>query len=336
MKNRKTYLHVLLLGFIFFSLLPCFAKESQTKLQKHDNTVEIIVLNTGDIHEFPENLKKIKDYVSNVRLENKSKKNKIVILLDSGDLMDHNPNQFRKTGKWAYKDTSKSKGYKIYGWAKSMDYNAMILGNHDLCAGIERTKEFITSYKLPFVDANVVIPGLTRPKDGPIIPPYRVVEYDYTAKSGKKGVVRIGIIGFMDQSRKDYHLLKKEKNKLGVHRVNSDICKGYVRELSKKCDIIIFLSHNWDSFSNKRYQKVDDKYLAEMHGSMIIIGGHTHNKLSKTFSVNTRINERHLTKAGWMGEAVGKTVIKWDSKKPHNIISIKPSYKLMKNYHIKI
>jgi 2',3'-cyclic-nucleotide 2'-phosphodiesterase (5'-nucleotidase family) len=330
MKSRKKYLHVLLLGFLFFSLLACFAKESQTVLQKPNNSVEIIVLNTGDIHEFPENLGKIKNYINDVRKKNKNKKEKIVILLDSGDLMDHNPNKHRKTGKWAKKDYSKSKGYKIYEWADKMGYDAMILGNHDLCAGIERTKELIEKFSLPFVDANVVIPGLTTPKNKPIIPPYRVLEREFTTKSGKKGKVFIGIIGFMDQYKKDYH--GKDKSKLKVYRVNTDSCKKYVKDLSQQCDIIIFLSHNWDSFSNSRYHKVDNKYLAEMHGSMIIIGGHTHKKLKKTFSVKTSRNKRHLTKAGWKGEAVGKTVIKWDYNKPHKIISIKPSFKLMKDY----
>ena len=32
MKSRKKYLRVLFLGFLFFSLLACFAEESQTKL----------------------------------------------------------------------------------------------------------------------------------------------------------------------------------------------------------------------------------------------------------------------------------------------------------------
>jgi 5'-nucleotidase / UDP-sugar diphosphatase len=314
-KKMLFMFQVMLLGILFLFPIKSFTA-SNTALQKHHSiTQDIIVLNTGDIHEFSHNLSKIEDYVKRI---SKSNKDKVVILLDAGDLMDHNPSRFRKTGDMAKKDTSPQKGEKIYRWASQMDYKAMVLGNHDLTGGVKHTQSLIKEFKLPVVGANIKHPNLD-------IPPYTIVESNLKSEPGKLRPLKIGIIGFVDQEKKDFHMSKTDKKRLDVYRVNTDTCKKHVGKLAKECDVIIFLSHNWDD--------IDRQYLAGMNGSEVIIGGHSHKKTQEHIPQKVCGKQyRYLTKSGWKGEAVGTTVIrcKWDSKnKKWNIIKVVPGYKRM-------
>ncbi len=281
----------------------------------YSEQVNIYVLNTGDIHESSHNLAKIKSFVCSER-----SKHKYVVLVDAGDMLSHwtpaSRSPFTAPNRdWALarKEKQDEKSVdRMYNWASDMNYDAIIIGNHDFDGGIDLLKKFP---KLPFICANLEYPNINPfylGKNGQI-PPYKVVYL--------KGGINVGIIGISEQAgsdpndpNKDYHFPnQKDKNALTAHSVNNDTMKEYIYDLSKESDFIIILSHNKDD--------IDRKYVSSLKNDKIcaIIGGHSHN----TFT-DPNVKGKTLIKSGVEGSNVGCTMITWDTNKKKVIkVSVK-------------
>lgn len=269
----------------------------------YSEQVNIVILNTGDIHESPDNLPKIKSFINKERNENK-----YVILVDAGDMLSHwtphSPKPFTAPDRgWALARKEKKDDKSInqmYNWASGMNYDAMIIGNHDFDGGIDLLKNFP---KLPFICANLEYPTKTPfylGKNGEI-PPYKVI-----LRNG----VRVGIIGISEQAgndpndpNKDYHFpTSNDKKALTAHSVYNDTMKKVVDEVAKQSDFIILLSHNKDT--------VDRDSVAALKNDKIcaIIGGHSHKILTEY-----NVKGKTLIKSGVGGSNVGITTITWDT-----------------------
>lgn len=279
----------------------------------YSEQVNIVVLNTGDIHESPDNLPKIKSFIAKERNENK-----YVILVDAGDMLSHwtpesRPPFTAPDRGWALARKTKGDDASInqmYNWASGMNYNAMIIGNHDFDGGIGLLKNFP---KLPFICANLRYPNKT---------PYYLGEkgeiHQYKIINLKNGV-KIGIIGISEEPgsdpndpNKDYHFpTSDDKKALTAYPVNNTIMKGIVETVAKDSDIIILLSHNKDT--------VDREYVADLKNDKIcaIIGGHSHKILTEY-----KVKGKTLIKSGVEGSNVGITTITWDTKK-QKVVNIK-------------
>ena len=123
-------------------------------------SVNIFILNTGDIHESSKNLDKISQYIAGLRQNNPGR----VILLDAGDMLTH----FKRV---APESDWEGQHDRMYGWASSMNYSAMVFGNHDFVGGVKVTQQLIDKYQLPFICANLVHPDLSIQR----VPPYRII-----------------------------------------------------------------------------------------------------------------------------------------------------------------
>ncbi|OGT05894.1 MAG: hypothetical protein A2X78_00670 [Gammaproteobacteria bacterium GWE2_37_16] len=267
---------------------------SQAKLNKStpkDIFMKIVILSTGDIHEHPSHISAISNYIQNERGSKATQKDvvaKHVIAIDAGDFLC-SPNG---------KNCNDHLGGDGAVMAKNMSdihYNIMTIGNHDFCYGVDQLSKLIQTYTLPIYAANLIHAPYAVP-----VKTHRLFPYTYTDKDGKQYKLTVGVIGTMSPDPKDYHLGKDsgKKGELKIAAVNSNSVQQWISQyFGKKPDITILVSHQWDN---------EDKAI---HGVNVIIGGHSHNKISDF------IGGKMLVKNGFHGDYVGRTTIYWDLKK---------------------
>lgn len=190
------------------------------------------------------------------------RKEKPTLLLSAGDMIQGN--------NWA----NLFQGESVIELMNAMEFDAMVLGNHEFDFGQEVLKKRISEARFPVLMANVQ--GLD------MLKPFIIREI-----SG----VRIAIIGVVtDDTPETTH----PRNVAGLKFVPpADTLEKYVKELCSKADIIIVLSHIGYSA---------DRMLAEKVGGIdVIVGGHSHTKIERQVTVGKTV----VVQAWEHGKALG-------------------------------
>lgn len=258
-------------------------------------TVNIFILNTGDIHESSGRLNAISQYVKKMRERHRGR----VVLVDAGDMLTH----FKRVSP---ESDWQGQHDKMVGWAHSMKYDAMVFGNHDFVPGVKKTQQLIGQYKLPYICANLEHPDLN-------VPQSKIVSLPITLSDGSSITVKIGVIGLADQTWVDYHHPDtQDKNNLTVHPAGNSTIKALIKTVEAKSDFIVLLSHNKDN--------VDRDSVARLSGNKthIIVGGHSHQVLAE------KTSGKSLIKSGAYGRDVGSTMVEWN---PHTAKVVKVTAK---------
>jgi len=246
-------------------------------------TVNIFILNTGDIHEASKKLNGIAQYVNNMRKQHPGR----VVLLDAGDMLTH----FKRVSP---ESDWQGEHDRMLGWAHSMKYDALVFGNHDFVPGVKTTQQLIGTYNLPFICVNLQHPDLSVPRS-------KIISLPITLSDGSSITVKIGVIGLSDQDWVDYHHpTDSDKKNLIVHPVYNDTTKALIKTVEATADFVVLLSHNWDN--------VDKDSVARLTGNKthIIVGGHSHKVLAE------KVSGQSLIKSGSYGRNVGSTMVEWD------------------------
>ena len=136
----------------------------------------------------------------------------------------------------------------------AMNFDAMVVGNHEFDFGQAILKERIGEANFPVLGANVI--GLSTLK------PYVMKDLDG---------LTITVIGVVTG---DTPVTTHPKNVTGLQFLPpEDTVSKYVRELRGKSDIVVVLSHLGFSADSDLAKKVD--------GIDVIVGGHSHTKVEK-------------------------------------------------------
>lgn len=156
----------------------------------------------------------------------------------------------------------------------AMKLDAMVVGNHEFDFGQAVLKERIGEAAFPLLGANVHgVEGLK---------PYIVKDVNG---------VSIAIIGVVTG---DTPVTTHPKNVTGIKFVSpEDAVESYVRELRKKNDVVVVLSHIGFSADLELAKKVD--------GIDVIVGGHSHTKAEKPSMVGKTV----VVQAFEHGKALG-------------------------------
>ncbi len=264
--------------------------------------VNIFILNTGDLHESSARLHKIADYVKNQRKEHPGR----VFLFDAGDMLTHYKRVSRESDWEGRHD-------RMYQWASTMHYDAMIFGNHDFVETVAYTQKLIDQYALPFACANIVHPDLN-------VPSHRIIERKITLSDGTAIKLKIGVVGLADRNNgknglpADYHdRNEKDKAKLldGVHPVDNHTIEKLIASIEPVCDFVVLLTHNTDA--------VDRNHVAVLPGKKIrvIVGGHSHQELAE------KVHGKSLVKSEAYGHYVGRTMVVWSPKNGVGDVEVK-------------
>jgi 5'-nucleotidase/UDP-sugar diphosphatase len=171
------------------------------------------------------------------------------ILLAAGDMIQGNV--------WA----NLFLGQSVIDVMNAMKFDAMVVGNHEFNFGPKVLQERIAQAKFPILGANVE--GL------PSLRPYVIK---------KLNGIRIGIIGVVTQD--SVNTVPKNVTGLKFTPPESTLLK-YLPEVKHQADIIVVLSHCG--------YPVDRELAAMVPGIDVIVGGHTHTRLTRPEEVGHTI-----------------------------------------------
>ncbi|NOZ34911.1 MAG: bifunctional metallophosphatase/5'-nucleotidase [Chlorobi bacterium] len=220
--------------FIFFSV---FAQ---------NDTTEIIILHTNDMHSKIDNFDKLKTVVDTYKSKYKN-----VYLFSAGDLFTGNP----------VVDQYKYPGYPMIQLMNKMPYDLSCFGNHEFDYGQATLNKRIKQAKFPFICANIETE------------PHAVLKqpdayYKFTAKDGTV----IGILGLLQVGKNGFPASSPLKMKNIIFHNPLSYVEKY-KSYKDSSDIFICLSH-------LGYE--DDIKLADNFPYFdVIIGGHSHTVLKK-------------------------------------------------------
>jgi 5'-nucleotidase/UDP-sugar diphosphatase len=269
---RRCYLGM----FAFFLFL-------QVGALAHGENREIRILHTNDFHGFAEPYQPLG---SNELLGgmaylasevNRLRQGKPTLFLAAGDMIQGN--------NWA----NLFQGESAVDLMNRMQFDAMVVGNHEFDFGQEVLKKRVSEAIFPVLGANVKgLEGLR---------PYVVKEV---------GGIRVGIIGVVTE---DTPVSTTPKNVAGLEFLSpASTVEKYVNELRNEVDLVVVLSH---------IGFYADQRLAEIvKGIDVIVGGHSHTKLAKP----VKIGDTLIAQAWEHGKALGVLdlsiengkVVKWE------------------------
>lgn len=146
-----------------------------------------------------------------------------------------------------------------------MGLDAATFGNHEFDQSLLNTQQLVKLAKYPFVSANIVWKKTGKPFTGK---PYVIL---------KKGTLKIGVLGL---TMTDLNEKVKAENvsKLKVLPYKQAVNK-YLKELDKKTDVIILLTHIGMEADSLLATQLDNRVD-------IIVGGHSHTEIPKPLYVN--------------------------------------------------
>jgi 5'-nucleotidase/UDP-sugar diphosphatase len=229
---------------------------------------EIRILHINDFHGFVEPYQPLgsDEWIGGItylsKRANELRKEKPSLLLSAGDMIQGN--------NWA----NLFQGESVMEWMNEMRFDAMVLGNHEFDFGQEVLKKRISEAKFPILGANVE--GLDHLK------PYVIKEL--------RGI-KVALIGVVTE---DVPLSTHPRNVAGLKFFSPiEIVGKYIKELKNKADVMVVLSHIGHSA---------DRSLAEkVKGIDVIVGGHSHTKITKPVNVGNTI----IVQAWEHGKALG-------------------------------
>ncbi len=217
---------------------------------------EIRILHINDFHGFAEAYKTFgsEQYSGGVAFLaakiNSLRNEKPSLLLAAGDMIYGN--------NW----TNLFYGESVTELMNIMKFDAMVVGNHEFDFGQEILRKRISEFLFPVLGANVE--GIES------VQPYIIKEI-----SG----IKVGIIGVITE---DTPVSTHPRNVKGLKfkPVKETVTK-YLNEIKSKVDIVILLSHI--GYSNDR------KIAKEIKGIDLIIGGHSHTKVTNPVKINNTL-----------------------------------------------
>jgi 5'-nucleotidase / UDP-sugar diphosphatase len=177
-----------------------------------------------------------------------------VLLLDAGDYMTGTP--------LSKIEVQGAQGGGFVKMMNLMDYDAVTLGNHEFDEGTDNLQALIDLFEADVLSANVNLNGQ------PLAP--------LAGKIYKRGDLSIGVVGVLLSDLAD---VVNAKNLQGVEVLNpADQVQEWVNKADAKTDLIVVLTHQGVE---------DDRELAQQLTDVdVIIGGHSHTRLTRAETVN--------------------------------------------------
>lgn len=302
MLSRRKFITESLLGMGAITLAPEILLAENSK-----DIVKITILHTNDMHSriepFPNDGRKYAGLGGMARraylIKQIRNQESNVLLFDAGDIIQGTPYFNFYGGEVELKLMSQ------------MGYDAATIGNHEFDNGISGFNKFLLHANFPYLIANYDFSGEESLKNA--FQPYKIFE--------KQGI-RIGVFGLGIELEglvlKKLYGNTKYLDPIGIAQEMIQTLK------TKKCDLIICLSHLGYKYEDNP-QKISDYKLAQsVAGIDLIIGGHTHTFLDTPDVVlHSSGHTTLINQVGWAGIRLGRVdfVFEKGKKKKVNNIS---------------
>jgi 2',3'-cyclic-nucleotide 2'-phosphodiesterase/3'-nucleotidase len=193
-----------------------------------------------------------------------------VLLFDNGDFIQGNP-----LGEYlADLPLEEGETSPILELLNAMNYDAMVLGNHEFNFGLPYLDAVIRGANFPVLGGNVVT-YLTR---APYYRPYSLLVRNFTDRDGNLQSLRIGVLGVLTPQivSWDGALLKGKVRTLDGY----ETARRYVPEMKAAgADIVVILAHTGiQDYPRKGGEENFGHFLTEIPGVDVVITGHAHEK----------------------------------------------------------
>ena len=306
--NRKEFLKILGGGALATTLTPNVL--SAKTFDSKDTPEKITILHTNDQHSriepFEEGHSRYPNQGGFARratlIEQIRGVEKNVLLFDSGDIFQGTPYFNMFGGELEFKLMS------------MMKYDAATMGNHDFDNGLEGFLKVLPNAKFPFICSNydfsdTILKGKTQP--------YKIF---------RKGNIKVGVFGLGVKLEglvgKKYYGETKYLDPVAMAQKYADFLRN-----TKKCDLVVCLSHLGYDYGQSEDMVSDRKLAAQTHGIDIILGGHTHtfltepNVFKNSKGVNVLVNQ-----VGWAGILLGRIDFYFDKDKKISKVSFQNQF----------
>ncbi len=193
------------------------------------------------------------------------------LLFDAGDFMTGNP--------ICDIEVNGAKGGALISFMNLVGYHGATIGNHELDISVDNCNKLIEMCNYPVFSSNLF------KADGELFTaqPYHIYE---------KGNMKIGVIGVMVHELAGY--LNAEQQQQVYTKSQVDIVQSIAEKIDAETDLIIVLSHAGIEQDMYLAKQIDDRVD-------IIIGGHSHTKLSEPRIINGKLILQASSKLIYLG-----------------------------------
>lgn len=297
-----------LVFILTLSLFSCKINDIESDSDKPNNTAEITILYTNDIHGYIDNSYEVNNETLNtIRFSDvagyktyiSEKEERETLLVDAGDHLQGT----------LY--TSFDEGKSMIKLMKSTGYDILTIGNHEFDYGFEPLKERISEASdlgLEYVSSNLYnIESET--KTTTLVKPYTIKELDG---------VKIAFIGATTPdsltTTRPTNFYDKEGNLACDFSKNDEMVKDFQKSIDSAkedgADICIGLVHLGEALSPTDNTST---YLIEnTKGLSAVIDGHTHSEIEKEVVKDLDNNEVILTQTGSYLNNIGRLDITYN------------------------
>jgi len=173
---------------------------------------------------------------------------------------------------------NETRGEAVIRLMNALGYQFMALGNHDFDYGLERTRKLQQLARFPMRAANILENG--KPIFGR---PWQVFEVNGV----RVGMLALGYHNSDETGSKD--------NIRGLDFANGiDATRRYLPQIRKSADIVVLLSHQGTA--------VDRKLAREVEGVDLIIGAHSHDRITPPEKIGRTWIVQALSDSAALGE----------------------------------
>jgi 2',3'-cyclic-nucleotide 2'-phosphodiesterase (5'-nucleotidase family) len=229
---------------------------------------EIVILCTNDMHGSIDNFAKLSAYYKKMKAENPN-----TFLFSDGDLFSGNP----------LVDQYAEKGYPMVDIMNKVGYCLSSLGNHEFDYGQDVLNKRVEQAEFPFICANI---GFGENSSLKHVEPYKILNINRITMA-VLSLIEVGSGGIPSTHPKNVEGLSFDSPQKTVEKYLS----------LRKNNVLILLSHlgiDRDVDIAEKYPEID-----------VILGGHSHTKISKEMIKNGVL----ITQAGDKLNYVGETRI---------------------------
>ncbi len=257
-----------ILGLILFVLF---------NLSAYATTAQLRILETSDIHMNLLNYDYYQDKTTNefdlaktVTLIKQSRAEVAnSILIDNGDILQGNP-----LGDYVAKIHLLNTGeiHPAYKVLNQLNYSVGNLGNHEFNYGLPFLLNSIKGAKFPYINSNII--NLKTNK--PMFTPYVILKQRIVDNTGKKQVVKIGVIGFVPPQIMQWDRANLEGQVKVVDIVET--AQKYIPQMrAEGADIIIAVPHSgFEKGDTAKFAENSVAGLSKVAGIDVILFGHAH------------------------------------------------------------
>jgi 2',3'-cyclic-nucleotide 2'-phosphodiesterase/3'-nucleotidase len=195
------------------------------------------------------------------------------LLIDAGDTIQGNP-----LGDYVAKEKPLGDGqvHPIVRAMNLLNYDAAAIGNHEFNYGLEFFAKAISGAKYPMLSANIYKEQADKATAPTLVPPYTILDREFTDEAGAKHKIRVGVIGFTPPQIMTWDMAHL-KGKVFTTDIVEAAQRYVPRMKAEGADIIIASAHS--GISPGPRQGMDENaanYLATVPGIDTILSGHAH------------------------------------------------------------